>query len=100
MKKLVLLCIVATVVLLGETGCTHAKDVQAVLGVDDIVQSGKAFDGKRVAVRGFLRFGTDSRNLWASKEAYAFVKGQELPPNDPAWGRCITLFDVGKWRSL
>jgi hypothetical protein len=64
------------------------------------VRSHAALEGKEVSVVGYLRFGDDTRNLWNDKEALLAVSGGNVLPNDPAWNRCITLYDADKWRSI
>jgi hypothetical protein len=51
-----------------------------------------------VSVKGYLRFGDDSRNLWNNEESYTYVRKSYVPPNDPAWSRCIALYDINGWR--
>jgi hypothetical protein len=68
--------------LLLSAACTHANVAQRVLRVDDILASAGTLEGKQVEVRGFLRFGDDTQNLWTSKGAYSAVSawsGNALP---------------------
>jgi len=67
-------------------------------GVDDVVRSSTTLEGTKVRVRGYLRFGDDSRNLWADRNAYDAVSSAYVSPSDPAWNRCVTLYDIGAWR--
>jgi hypothetical protein len=83
-----------------ETACAHTGHVQRILSVDDILRSGKTLDGQLVEVRGFVRYGDDSRNLWTSEKAYSKLAGHFVPPSDPDWNHCISLLDSGKWRKL
>jgi hypothetical protein len=74
--------------------CVHSKGLQETLGVDDILRSAHTAEGTEVEVRGFLRFGDDTQNLWSSKEAYSAVSGHYVPPDSPLWNHCISLFDT------
>lgn len=56
--------------------------------------------GERVAVTGFLRFEDDAHNLWQDRQSWEYVQHNAVPPNDPAWNRCITLFGYGPFRDL
>jgi hypothetical protein len=85
--------------LLLSAACTHATVVQRTLRVDDILASATALEGTQVEVRGFLRFGDDTRNLWTSKSAYSAVSGQYVPAESPLWNHCISLFDTKKLRA-
>jgi hypothetical protein len=69
------------------------------LRVDDILASASALEGKQVEVRGFLRFGDDTQNLWTSKGAYSAVSGPYVPAESPLWNHCISLFDTMKLRA-
>lgn len=69
-----------------------------VLTVDEVVSSGSSLLGEPVSVSGYLRFGDDSRSLWASASAYAAVADEYLELEDPAWDRCITLIQIGNLR--
>jgi len=51
-----------------------------------------------VSVKGYLRFGDDGRNLWTSEESYTYVRKNYVPPDNPAWSRCIALYDIDGWR--
>jgi len=79
--------------------CSSTARAARPLSVDDVIRSATSLEGQTVVVKGYLRFGDDGKNLWASKSAYLAVSGPYVPPNDAAWSRCITLFDIGTWRS-
>jgi hypothetical protein len=85
--------------LLLSASCIYGSDAQQVLRVDDILESANVLEGKQVEVRGFLRFGDDTQNLWASKDAYSAVSGHYVAPESPLWNHCISLFDTLKLRS-
>jgi hypothetical protein len=74
--------------------CVHSKGLQDALGVDDLLKSARTVEDTEVEVRGFLRFGDDTQNLWSSKEAYSAVSGHYVPPDSPLWNHCISLFDT------
>jgi hypothetical protein len=95
-----LICVLAGALLISATACTHTAGVQKSLSVDDILKSGTTLEGQLVEVRGFVRFGDDSQNLWTSEDAYSKVARRALPPDDPDWNHCISLFDTGKLRKL
>jgi hypothetical protein len=84
------------------SGCTIAPHSDGVQTVDEVVATEQALLNKPVTVRGYLRFGDDSRNLWSERDAYsAIVRGLErgdLAPDDPQWHRCITLYEIREWR--
>jgi hypothetical protein len=76
-------------------GCTHdALHHPEYRSVEDIVGSAAVLEGQMVSVKGYLRFGDDSRNLWSNEKFYTYVSKSYVPPNDPAWSRCIALYDV------
>jgi hypothetical protein len=59
---------------------------------------------KSASVKGYLRFGDDSRNLWSTREAYSRVL-EQLERKDGAldealWEHCITLFAINGWREF
>jgi hypothetical protein len=76
------------------SACAHTRGPP--LTVDEVIRSNP--EGEVSSVRGYLRFGDDSRNLWSSKDAYDVVKTRYVPPNDPAWDHCIALYGVERWR--
>jgi hypothetical protein len=78
--------------------CAHDRPRQQYRSVDDIVRSATILEGQTVSVKGYLRFGDDSRNLWSNKESYTYLKKDYRPPSDPAWNRCIALYDIDGWR--
>jgi hypothetical protein len=79
--------------------CAHdARHKQEGRSVDEIVRSATVLEGQMVSVKGYLRFGDDSRNLWSNEAAYTYVSKAYLPPGDPAWNRCIALYDINDWR--
>jgi hypothetical protein len=75
-------------------GCAY---IATSLSVDEIVRSSE--EGRTVSVRGYLRFGDDSRNLWSDEDSYDLANHRCLSPGDPAWNHCMTLYEIGRWRS-
>ena len=71
-----------------------------IQSVDSVVALEQQLVGQSIIVRGFLRFGTDSKNLWNDSRAYAAVVNNWFPPDHPAWNRCITLYDIVGWRDF
>lgn len=86
-------------VLLSSAACIYGKSPQQLLRVDDILESARVLEGTQVEVRGFLRFGDDTQNLWTSKDAYSAVSGHFVSPDSPLWNHCISLFDTKKLRA-
>ena len=84
--------------LLLACSCTHNLNAQSYRTVDDVVANATDLVGKPTTVRGYLRFGDDSRNLWSSREAFQQVRDSDVQPDDPAWDRCITLFNIEHFR--
>ena len=84
---------------LGISCCALAKDTVKSVGVDYVVANAKILEGKEVSVAGYLRFGDDSRNLWANKKAYVSVASGSAGTNGPDWSRCITIYDLSSWRN-
>lgn len=79
--------------------CSHSRaNIPQVYTVDDVILNNKAYLEKPVVVSGYLRFGDDSRNLWSTKQSYVKVTKSDIDPEDAAWNRCITLYDVGSFR--
>ena len=85
--------------LLLSFACTHGGVAQRPLSVDNILESAVALEGKKVEVRGFLRFGDDTQNVWTSKDAYSAVSNRYVPPESPLWNHCISLFDTARLRA-
>jgi hypothetical protein len=79
--------------------CISGRGPSSIFTVDQVVTRETELLEKPIAVQGFLRFGDDTRNLWADKQAYVTVSEGDLDPADPAWDRCITLYDIDGWRS-
>ena len=69
-------------------GCAHAPAIRP----HDLLAAPTASEGKRVTVRGYLRFGDDARGLWQSKQAY-----RDFTPRAPS--ACLTLFNAGAFRT-
>ena len=77
------------------TACAHAEQHgHTYRSVDEVVHSVDAWEGQTVTVKGYLRFGEDSRNLWSDAAAYAYVSKEYRESSDPGWNRCISLFDI------
>lgn len=87
--------VVAILCALLASACAHTK-LQA-LTVDEMIRSNLE-EGHVVSVKGYLRFGDDSRNLWSNKDAYELVESRYTPQDDPAWNHCITLYGIEDWR--
>lgn len=68
-------------------GCT--QDLQAIRP-QDVLAHPAANEGKRVVIRGYLRYGTDARGLWQSKQAYRSFT-LEAPQ------ACLTLFNASRF---
>jgi hypothetical protein len=66
--------------------------------VDQVVREQQQYLGQTIAVRGYLLFGDDARNLWNDMDSYKHVKRGYVPPDDPAWKRCITVTGKGLGR--
>jgi hypothetical protein len=79
--------------------CVGARDTHKPITVDELIESAASLEGQEVAVSGYLRFGTDSHNLWSSREALAAVSADYVPTDDPAWDHCVSLFDFAGLRS-
>jgi hypothetical protein len=92
-------CGAALLLFLSLAACMSVKSPQRRLYVDDILKSAGLLEGTQVEVRGFLRFGDDTQNLWSSKDAYSAVSGHFVPPDSPLWNHCISLSDTKKWRA-
>ena len=75
-------------------------DTRSSLSVDQVVTGARTWSGERVVVTGFLRFGDDAHNLWHDRQSWEHVERSYIPPNDPAWNRCITLFGYGPFRNV
>jgi hypothetical protein len=90
---------VVSLVLLLSASYVYGGGARESLRVDDILESASALEGKQVEVRGFLRFGDDTQNLWTSKDAYSAVSGRYVSPESPLWNHCISLFDTKKLRA-
>jgi len=89
------ICLVVCLCVVMATACAHAEQQgQTYSSVDDVVHSVGAWEGQIVIVKGYLRFGDDSRNLWSNAAAYAYVSKEYREPSDPGWNRCISLFDI------
>lgn len=86
-------------VLLSSAACIYGESPQHLLRVDDILKSARALEGTQVKVRGFLRFGDDTQNLWTSKDAYSAVSGHFVPPDSPLWNHCVSLLDTKELRA-
>jgi hypothetical protein len=80
-------------------GCASSPRSHKNLSVDDVVRSAGPLEGSAVVVKGYLRFGDDSRNLWESRTAYLTVSNHDVAPDDQAWTHCVTLWDIDGWRS-
>lgn len=80
--------------------CSCAQDLhtQRAQTVDDVVARESELVGKPITVTGYLRFGDDSRNLWSNRQVYLRVTNEDTQPDDPAWMRCITLYDIDGFR--
>lgn len=95
-------CTLAVLVLLS--GCAHAPRSEGVQTVDGVVAAEQSLLNKPVTVRGYLRFGDDSRNLWSTRGAYSTVVKDlsrgGLPADDPKWQRCVTLYEIRQWREF
>lgn len=98
MVSLTLRSFAAMLVLIASSACAQTSSAQRPQTVDEIVSSEGSLASGPVAVKGYLRFGDDSRNLWADRKAYLTVKNGDVGPDDPAWNRCITIYDIGRWR--
>ena len=81
-------------------GSPTVADTQSSLSVGELATDARARSGERVAVTGFLRFGDDAHNLWHDRQSWEHVERNAVPPNDPAWNRCITLFGYGSFRDV
>lgn len=68
------------------------KGKHSVMTVDSVVRQELVLTGRRITVRGFLRFGDDSRNLWHSKGVLQKVSAGYVSPDDPSWDRCLSLY--------
>lgn len=91
--------VVIVLVLLLSAACSYGWGTPQILRVDDILESATALEGRQVEVKGFLRFGDDTQNLWTSRDAYSAVSGRYVPPESPLWNHCVSLFDTKKLRS-
>jgi hypothetical protein len=80
--------------------CVSVSASRSTLTVDQVVVDAKDLLGHSVTVIGFLRFGDDSRNLWTDKRAYVAVSEGDPLPDDLAWDRCLTLYNIDGWRSI
>lgn len=78
---------------------TIAGSVMPTLRVEDVAEAPVDLAGKQVAVRGFVRFGDDTKNLWADERTYlAALNGtgnlQELSSH-----KCLSLYTSKKFSS-
>jgi hypothetical protein len=80
--------------------CVSGGGSYAVFNVDQVISNETTLIGRTVTVSGYLRFGDDTRNLWANKAAHDAVVDTALSPDDPAWNRCVALFDIDGWRDV
>ena len=62
-------------------------------------ETGKIREGQLISISGFLTFGDDKHNVWESRKEYEYIRRERPPRNDPAWGKCISLMNYGKFRS-
>lgn len=81
------------------TSCASVLYTSSV-GVDEIIKHQQKYVGREVSVRGYLLFGDDAKNLWTDKQSYARVSQGYVPPDDPAWNKCITLSNTGSYRQV
>ena len=81
------------------SACAHTWNAHEFRSVDDIIRSAAILEGHSVSVRGYLRFGDESKNLWSNRDAYLAVRSRYVAPTDPKWNRCITLYDLDGWRA-
>lgn len=84
--------LLAFVVTLGLQGCASTASSR-VMSVDDVVRGTDQLEGRQITVRGVLHFYTQhgTAQLWASQQAIEAVSSGFVPPNDPAWDRCVDL---------
>jgi hypothetical protein len=73
--------------------------VASPLDVDAAIRNSQTAQDNSVAVRGYLRFGDDTHNILADKSTLLKVETQSIDDDDPIWRRCITLYDIGHWRT-
>ncbi len=89
---------------LSLSACSQTRPTQVATSVDAVIADEESLLDRAVVIRGYLRFGDDSRNLWSTEHAYRVIEGHisrgELALEDPNWKRCITLYGVGEWRDL
>ncbi|QAY75936.1 hypothetical protein [Sphingosinicella sp. BN140058] len=78
------------------SGLAADYDVRSILSA---FQAGTAPQGRPVSVSGYLTFGDDKHNLWASEKDCRDLREAVPPPGDPAWRRCVALADYGRFRS-
>ena len=95
MLKSLLVCVLVIL-----ANYSYAKTGQPTYydSIDDVVSNENLYLGKLVLIKGYLRFGDDSRNLWSTRKAYLRVVEQDTMSDDPAWNRCITLYDFEAFR--
>lgn len=77
-----------------------SPNVASSLSVGEVVTNPGARAGEPIAVTGFLRFGDDAHNLWQDRRSWERVERSAVPPDDPAWNKCITLFGYGPFRDV
>jgi len=94
-----LLC-VALVLVLVLAACTHFREFEKPVTVDDIVKSAMELEGTSVTVNGYLDFDYEARNLWSNKGVLSAIQSGNVPVTDPSWNRCVALHNYDKWRKF
>lgn len=68
--------------------------------VSEVIAKYDELLGRKVAIRGYLRFGDDSRNLWDEKDVYIDAKEGRVNIDTASSSKCITLYDIGRYRKI
>jgi len=61
------------------------------LNPTEITQNIGQYRGKRVIIKGYLRYGDDARGLWTSQRAYLRARDGDAGRSSSIWNNCITL---------
>lgn len=56
-----------------------------------VTRGSSQFVGKKVTIRGYLRYGDDARGLWTSQHLYLQARDGDASPDHAIWANCIAL---------
>lgn len=78
--------------------CILCGDIRAQsrFDIERIAASPSTFEGQRVTITAYLKFGDDQHALFPSLHAYEALDAAAA--DDPAWKRCLTIWNYRLWR--